>query len=218
MGFIGVQPTSVPLTSSDITDGIISTAKIADDAVGNTKLDLGADYAFTGSITGAGGGKVLQTVRFTQYTGTFSQSLTANTNTVIGSSALTVNITPTSASSTIRLDCHVFHEWGSQGDATNSVWFFYKDTTALKGASGGSRPVGISMSTISNIGNDAGSTPEIAYYSYFDAPNTTSQITYKIGLLPRYDRTLYVNRTVDDTDAIGYERGISFISATEIGA
>ena len=52
MGFIGVQPATVPLTSSDITDGIISTAKIADDAVGNTKLDLTADYAFTGTITG----------------------------------------------------------------------------------------------------------------------------------------------------------------------
>mgnify|MGYP005695567515 CR=1 FL=1 len=54
MGFIGVQPTSVPLTSSDITDGIVTTAKIADDAVGNTKLDLSANYAFTGTVSGAG--------------------------------------------------------------------------------------------------------------------------------------------------------------------
>lgn len=54
MPFIGVQPATVPLTSSDITDGIISTAKIADDAVGNTKLDLTANYAFTGTVTGAG--------------------------------------------------------------------------------------------------------------------------------------------------------------------
>jgi hypothetical protein len=53
MPFIGVQPATVPLTSSDITDGIISTAKIADDAVGNTKLDLSANYAFTGTVTGA---------------------------------------------------------------------------------------------------------------------------------------------------------------------
>ncbi len=62
MGFIGVQPASAPLTSSDIADGIISTdklansavntAKIADDAVGNTKLNLASDYAFTGTITG----------------------------------------------------------------------------------------------------------------------------------------------------------------------
>ena len=33
MGFIGRQPTPVPLTSSDITDGIVTTAKIADTAV-----------------------------------------------------------------------------------------------------------------------------------------------------------------------------------------
>ena len=54
MGFIGVQPASAPLTSSDITDGIVSTAKLANDAVDNTKLDLTADYAFSGTITGAG--------------------------------------------------------------------------------------------------------------------------------------------------------------------
>ena len=58
MGFIGVQPATVPLTANDITDGIISTAKIADDAVGNTKLDLSANYAFTGTVTGASSGLV----------------------------------------------------------------------------------------------------------------------------------------------------------------
>ena len=41
MGFIGVQPATVPLTSSDITDGIISTAKIADDAITVGKLPSG---------------------------------------------------------------------------------------------------------------------------------------------------------------------------------
>lgn len=39
MPFIGVQPATVPLTSSDITDGIISTAKIADDAVTGAKIE-----------------------------------------------------------------------------------------------------------------------------------------------------------------------------------
>lgn len=54
MGFIGVQPATVPLTASDITDGIVTKAKIANDAIDNTKLDLTDDYAFTGTITGAG--------------------------------------------------------------------------------------------------------------------------------------------------------------------
>ena len=39
MAYIGKTPTSAPLTSSDITDAIISTAKIADDAVTFAKTD-----------------------------------------------------------------------------------------------------------------------------------------------------------------------------------
>jgi len=43
MPFIGQQPPAVALTASDITDGIISTAKIADDAVTKPKLDDAID-------------------------------------------------------------------------------------------------------------------------------------------------------------------------------
>ena len=39
MPFIGKQPTPVPLTSSDITDGIISTDKLADTSVTNAKIN-----------------------------------------------------------------------------------------------------------------------------------------------------------------------------------
>jgi len=39
MPFIGRTPTAVPLTSSDITDGIISTDKLADTSVTNAKLN-----------------------------------------------------------------------------------------------------------------------------------------------------------------------------------
>ena len=85
MPFIGVQPATVPLTSSDITDGIVttakiadtavSTAKIADDAVGNTKLDLTANYAFTGTITGTPD----NTPSFLATRGSSNQTITANT-------------------------------------------------------------------------------------------------------------------------------------------
>jgi hypothetical protein len=158
-------------------------------------------------------GAVLQ-VQYTQYTSTTSVSLTADTNAEI--SVLTVNITPRSTSSIIKLDTHIFHEWGHTDNYGNHVWFFYRDSTLLKAPAASSRPCGISVSTLS-YHDDAGSTPEIIYYSYFDAPNTTSQITYKIGILPRYSRTLYINRTATDNDNNGHERGLSFISATEIG-
>ena len=42
MGFIGKQPTPVPLTASDITDGIISTDKLASNAVTSAKITDGS--------------------------------------------------------------------------------------------------------------------------------------------------------------------------------
>ena len=170
-------------------------------------------------ISGAAGsivapGQVIQ-VQYTQYTGTFTQSYTADTDAVIGASALIVNITPKSTSSIIKIDAHIFHEFSAVNTQDNHVWFFYRDSTALKAPAAGSRPCGISMSSINNA-TDAGSTPEIVNYTYFDTPSTTSQITYKIGLLTRFSGTLYVNRTVTDNDNNAHERGISFTSATEI--
>ena len=56
------------VTSAKIADGTIATANIADDAVGNTKLDLSANYAFTGTITGAGTRKLMRTITITSDT------------------------------------------------------------------------------------------------------------------------------------------------------
>ncbi|ANS05370.1 hypothetical protein [uncultured Mediterranean phage] len=43
MSYIGKTPTSVPLTSSDIADSIITEAKMADDAISLTELKAGTD-------------------------------------------------------------------------------------------------------------------------------------------------------------------------------
>ena len=43
MSYIGRQPTAAALTSSDITDGIITEAKMADDAISITELKAGTD-------------------------------------------------------------------------------------------------------------------------------------------------------------------------------
>ena len=45
MGYIGSKPSAVPLTSADITDGIITSAKIADGTIVN------ADISSTSAIT-----------------------------------------------------------------------------------------------------------------------------------------------------------------------
>ncbi len=105
MGFIGKQPTPVPLTSNDITDGIITTSKIADDAVGNTKLDLTANYAFTGTVTGAETATPVfrleknaqQTISTATSTSVTWQTTVIDTNSIADLSNNRVNITAATA-------------------------------------------------------------------------------------------------------------------------
>jgi hypothetical protein len=47
MAFIGNQPTAVPLTSSQLTDGLITSAKIADGAVVNVDVNSTAAIAYS---------------------------------------------------------------------------------------------------------------------------------------------------------------------------
>ena len=53
MGFIGKQPTRAPLTSSDITDGVVTTDKIAADAVTDAKIAddvVGSEHLTAGEV------------------------------------------------------------------------------------------------------------------------------------------------------------------------
>ncbi len=170
MPFIGVQPATVPLTSSDITDGIISTAKIADDAVGNTKLDLGASYAFTGSVTGAG--TILQIVQ----NGTIAQSINTNAGSWADSN-YTLAITPSATSSKVLV--------------MMSFPFLLKGSgTKVRGALRLNRTISSTTTLIWNTDSydemyhtrDAGGTPDEAnnlmHMSFLDSPSTTSATTY----------------------------------------
>ena len=83
------------VTTAKITDANITTAKIANDAVENTKLDLTDDYAFSGTVSGAGGGKLLQT-----QTALFTNSSAHNSQTMSASN-YTDQITPSATNSQI---------------------------------------------------------------------------------------------------------------------
>lgn len=160
------------------------------------------------------GGKVLQIQR-TQFTGTNTISLNAETDTVF--TDLTVNITPTASNSIIQLQAHVFGEHSvNNSNAWNHMFFFFRDTTKLGAPTAGSRLTGVSMSTLTHFTADSATTPEVVRYDFFDTPNTTSQITYKVGLITRTAENWNLNKTVNDADGNAYERGVSFISATEI--
>ncbi len=199
------------------TDGTITTAKIANQAVTMDKLATsGTLPALDGSnLTGVGGGagSVAQ-IKFTQFTGTNTISMSANTNTAFND--LAVNITPTASNSVIKLEAHVFGEHGTGNDNQwNNVFFFYRDSTKLSHPVDGSRNVGVS-SSMNTLQGNADSTPEALYYGYFDSPATTSQVTYKVGANVVAAQTFHLNKVAGVGTSSAYERGISFISATEI--
>ncbi len=93
----------------------------------------------------------------------------------------------------------------------------FRDTTVLRhSGSFTNAHVGISALTRTFTDNNADTTAEVGYYTYFDTPNTTSQVTYKVGINSRYAGTFYINTTINTDDSIGKERFVSSISATEI--
>ncbi len=166
------------------------------------------------AASGIPSGGIIQIQR-TQLTSTFTTSLTGGANTSIDE--FLVNITPTSTSSIIKLDASWFGEFGIDHDNVwNNMFFFFRDSTFLGAPSAGNRIAGINIANRSYNGSDDESTPESTYITYFDSPATTSQITYKLGIVVKTSDTLYTNRTVSDTDGNNHERGVSFISATEI--
>ena len=166
----------------------------------------------TGGIIGVKG-HVLQ-VEYFQLTTPQTESVSIG-DTDMAVTNFNVIITPNSTSSIIKLEANIMYE--SANAPQDTMWFFYRNTTKL-GATGnlGSRKGGISSGVISYRDNNA-STPEFATLAYFDQPQTTSAITYKLGVITSASNSLFINRTVSDLNSGGYERGVSLISATEIG-
>ncbi len=162
-------------------------------------------------------GGIIQ-VQYTQFTGT--NAITCTTNTDIALTDLTVNITPQSTSSIIKLEAQIYGEWGTEDANWNNTVFFFRDSTKLSHAAAGSRNVGIATTFRTFYSTDANSTAEgTGLFAYYDAPNTTSQITYKVGLNTSHsgNPVWYLNRTKGDISTNpAFERFISLISATEI--
>jgi len=65
MGYIGNFPTALPLSSNDLNDGIVTTSKLANDSVNASKLDETDNYAFTGTVSGAGAWNLISTNEIT---------------------------------------------------------------------------------------------------------------------------------------------------------
>jgi len=184
---------------------------------GNGTMTVG-NGDITGLVAGAlpstviGAGAVLQVVN-TTYTSTFSQSITTRAKL----NNISASITPTSASSKILIMCGIFFEGGTNDH--NWHFFLYRDSTDISSPSPGSRSAAIAMAGVGYFDVDNDSTPAMVNFHYFDSPSTTSTITYAPGVgNTDTTKTIYINRTVTDSDSNGYERGISSITLMEIAA
>jgi len=169
-------------------------------------LNLADDFAFTGTITGAGGGKVLQVVS-TAKTDTFSTT----TGSFIDVTGLSVSITPSSASNKILIlsDIH----FGTPG---NAGYIYFKlvraSTDIYLGDAAGSRIRGFG----GGMAADSATTMQLSNV-FLDSPSTTSATTYKIQVYNQnVAQTGYINRSSTDTDNTSYLRTASSITAIEI--
>ena len=94
-----------------------------------------------------------------------------------------------------------------------SVGFFFRNSTALGNtdATAQSRKIGVGSGQIQYYASDAASTPENYHLTFFDRPNdgtnAIAQITYKFGINADNGGTMYINRSVNDSNNGYIERG-----------
>ena len=91
-------------------------------------VNLADDFAFTGTVSGAGGGKVLQFEQFTSSTAVSSTTVIPDDNTVPtateGVQIMTASFTPTSATSDIFILCNIFGNEHSNAVSTLAIPLF----------------------------------------------------------------------------------------------
>ena len=153
MSYIGKTPTAVPLTSSDITDGIITTAKIADDAISAAKLAAGV------------GGKVLQVVTANNTT------LRETTSTTYVSGTLSASITPSSTSNKVYIIMNL-HNGTAFGEKAAYYTIYRNGTTNLSAGA-----TGFQINEDGEAGWDILMGQNI---NHLDSPNTTSSTSYTL--------------------------------------
>ena len=193
MGYIGKTPTPVPLTSSDITDGIVSIADLATTGTASSSTFLRGDGAFAE----AGGGKVLQVVS-TQINSVFSTT----SSSFVDVTGFTADITPSATSSKVLI--WLSSVIGNSSSSTNRFKLLRASTDLAPAADG----TGFWEGNISAMGNQHMS----FQFCFLDSPSTTSATTYKLQTLVD-SGTMYVGSRPG-----GANQCSSTITLMEIGA
>ena len=218
MAYIGKSPAKAPLTSSDVADGIISNAKLAQDIIsGDTALAVAPADTDEFLVSDAG------TLKRIDYSlikggGKIGQVLTVQNTAVESSSStsmatiadLSIDITPTATSSKIlvvsslqisRLPNHVQLQ-------------LMRDTTAISiGDADGSRARTSFQTYEGGSDQSYGCFPH--GHTWLDSPSSTSALTYSWQWRVN-GNTVYLNRSEDNTDSSNYSRTASSITVMEV--
>ncbi len=185
-------------------------------------LSVNTIAAVGSSISISGGdlyvpGHVLQFVN-TTYTTPTSVSIPASYNTYTDVTGVAVTITPKSVNSKIYIRARWTGELNPTSDMTWQSVFGIKRNSTLIGLPPqlGSSTIGIHMPSISHYASDNDSTSEHGFFDCWDAPASTSALTYQLTFTSTTAGTMYINRCVNGTTSGGYERGTSSITVMEI--
>ena len=172
-------------------------------------VNLADNFAFTGTVSGAGGGKVLQVVSTTK-----TDTFTSNSVNFVDITGLSVAITPSATSSKILVMVHC----AIVGNNSNLLLQLLRGSTAIyQGDASSSRGRG-SMVGLYDSASGTGAYGGGANHIHFlDSPNTASAITYKIqGSILDSSATFYIGRTMYDGDNKNASRIPSTITVMEI--
>ena len=177
-------------------------------------INLADDFAFTCTISGAGGGKVGQVLQAYK---TSVQYTNASSDTDI--SGLSIAITPSATSSKILILSNIsgFSHNGVGGGFCISRQIGSGSFSKIAQADSASSRVRMSYSGDLYTGDASGENQMSmnAVTAFLDSPSTTSACTYKVvGQLN--GNTLHINQTAGDGDSNDNSRTTSQITVMEV--
>ena len=213
MAYIGQKPADKPLGASDITDGIISNSKLAQDII-SAETELATAPADTDEflISDAGvlkrldaslvGGGTIEQLVSTSKTNSFNTTSTS----LVDVTGLSLSITPSSSSNKVFIIGNI--QTNEMAGEILTIQLVRGSTEIAKGTD--------SKTFVGTVANyNAGTSDNHALlnnsFSFLDSPSTTSATTYKIQVKCNGGGNLYVNNRLNNDASY-----ISTITAMEI--
>ena len=169
-------------------------------------MNLADTYAFTGTVSGAGGGKIGQVIQ-TVVDGTVE--ITSSSGTFVDITGFSASITPSATSSKILAMVNV--NYGGTGNIYGGVRLVRDSTVVGVGSASGNR----TQASVSTSNNDI-SKARSRGFDFLDTPNSSSSLNYKLQVTLNGSQTFKLNSEGENIDNAANHRTISTITLMEI--